>query len=80
MEETIKNIVNQFFKEKKLDKIKETEKKLLKQFGENFIEKNVENITLKEEKIIIKTKTIEAKTEINLYKNTLTTTNKIIIK
>ena len=80
MEETIKNIVNQFFKEKKLDKIKETEKKLLKQFGENFIEKNVENITLKEEKIIIKTKTIEAKTEINLYKNTLTTTNKVIIK
>lgn len=80
MEETIKNIVNQFFKEKKLDKIQETEKKLLKQFGENFIEKNVENITLKEEKIIIKTKTIEAKTEINLYKNTLTTTNKIIIK
>ena len=80
MEETIKNIVNQFFKEKKLDKIQETEKKLLKQFGENFIEKNVENITLKEEKIIIKTKTIEAKTEINLYKNTLITTNKIIIK
>lgn len=80
MEETIKNIVNQFFKEKKLDKIQETEKKLLKQFGEKFIEKNVENITLKEEKIIIKTKTIEAKTEINLYKNTLTTTNKIIIK
>jgi len=80
VEETIKNIVNQFFKEKKLDKIQETEKKLLKQFGENFIEKNVENITLKEEKIIIKTKTIEAKTEINLYKNTLTTTNKIIIK
>jgi hypothetical protein len=80
VEETIKNIVNQFFKEKKLDKIQETEKKLLKQFGEKFIKKNVENITLKEEKIIIKTKTIEAKTEINLYKKTLTTTNKIIIK
>ncbi len=80
MEETIKEIVDQFFKEKKLDKVKETEDALLKQFGKNFVNKNVKQITVKEEKVIIKTNTIEAKTEINLYKKTLSKEGKIIIK
>ena len=80
MEETIKEIVDQFFKEKKLDKVKETEDALLKQFGKNFVNKNVKQITVKEEKVIIKTNTIEAKTEINLYKKTLIKKGKIIIK
>ena len=80
MEETIKEIVDQFFKEKKLDKVKETEDALLKQFGKSFVNKNVKQITVKEEKVIIKTNTIEAKTEINLYKKTLTKEGKIIIK
>ncbi|OUT40596.1 MAG: hypothetical protein CBB66_02080 [bacterium TMED6] len=80
MEETIKEIVDQFFKEKKLDKVKETEDALLKQFGKNFVNKNVKQITVKEEKVIIKTNTIEAKTEINLYKKTLIKEGKIIIK
>lgn len=80
MEETIKEIVDQFFKEKKLDKVKRAEEALLKQFGKNFINKNVEQITVENEKIIIKTKTVEAKTEINLYKKTLIKEEKIIIK
>ena len=80
MEETIKEIVDQFFKEKKLDKVKRAEDALLKQFGKNFINKNVEQITVENEKIIIKTKTVEAKTEINLYKKTLIKEEKIIIK
>tara|TARA_X000001036_G_scaffold62839_1_gene53204 strand:- start:1379 stop:1621 length:243 start_codon:yes stop_codon:yes gene_type:complete len=80
LEETIKEIVDQFFKEKKLDKVKETEDALLKQFGKNFVNKNVKQITVKEEKVIIKTNTIEAKTEINLYKKTLIKEGKIIIK
>ena len=46
MEETIKEIVDQFFKEKKLDKVKETEEALLKQFGKNFVNKNVKQITI----------------------------------
>ena len=80
MEETIKDIVDQFFKEKKLDKVKKTEDALLKQFGKNFVNKNVKQITVKEENIIIKTNTIEAKTEINLYKKILIKEGKIIIK
>ena len=80
METTIKNIVDQFFKETKLDKIKETEQKLITKFGQKFIDKNINQITLKKNSVIIKTNTIEAKTEINLFKKEIETTKtKIII-
>ena len=72
MQTTIKKIVDEFFKETKLDKIQETEKKLIKQFGQKFVDKNIKEITLKKNKIIIQTNTIEAKTEINLFKKGLT--------
>ena len=68
MESTIKSIVDQFFKETQLDQIKEVEKKLNKQFGQKFIDKHVVQITKHKNIITIKTKTIEAQTEINLYK------------
>jgi hypothetical protein len=74
MQTTIKNIVDQFFKETKLNKVQEIEKNLINQFGESFIEKNINQISLKNNKVIIKTKTIEAKTEINLFKKKITTT------
>lgn len=74
METTIKNIVDQFFKETKLDKIQETEQKLITKFGQKFIDKHIKQITLKKNSVIIKTNTIEAKTEINLIKKDLTTT------
>lgn len=80
METTIKNIVDQFFKETKLDKIQETEQKLITKFGQNFIDKHIKQITLKKNSVIIKTNTIEAKTEINLFKKEIETTKiKIII-
>ena len=72
MQTTIKKIVDEFFKETKLDKIQETEKKLIKQFGQKFVDKNITEIKLKNNKIIIQTNTIEAKTEINLFKKGLT--------
>ena len=72
MQTTIKQIVDKFLKETKLDKIQETEKKLTKQFGQQFVDKNIKKITLKNNKIIIQTNTIEAKTEINLFKKGLT--------
>jgi len=80
METTIKNIVDQFFKETKLDKIQETEQRLITKFGQNFIDKHIKQITLKKNSVIIKTNTIEAKTEINLFKKEIETTKtKIII-
>ena len=79
MQTTIKKIVDEFFKETKLDQIQETEKKLTKQFGKEFLDKNIKEITLKNNKIIIQTNTIEAKTEINLFKKSLTPQNITII-
>tara|TARA_Y100001934_G_C12316613_1_gene757804 strand:+ start:375 stop:620 length:246 start_codon:yes stop_codon:yes gene_type:complete len=68
MESTIREIVDNFFKEKKLDIISEVERKIVKECGRNFINKHISQITLKEKNIKVKTKTIEAKTEINLHK------------
>ena len=80
MQETIKEIVEQFFKDTKLDKIKETEQVLIKLVGKKFTKKNIEQIYLEKEKVIIKTKTIEAKTELNLYKKTINEKIETIIK
>lgn len=80
MQETIKEIVEQFFKDTKLDKIKEIEQVLIKLVGKNFTKKNIEQIYLEKEKVIIKTKTIEAKTELNLYKKTINEKIETIIK
>ena len=75
METTIKHIVDQFFKDNQLDQIKQVEQKLTKQFGKSFIEEHVIQITKHKDSITIKTKTIEAQTEINLYKKKLTPKN-----
>ena len=71
MESTIKEIVDSFFKEKKLDIIREVEKKIVKECGRKFFNKHISQITLEEKKIKVKTKTIEAKTEINLHKRNI---------
>ena len=71
MESTIKEIVDSFFKEKKLDIIREVEKKIIKECGRKFVNKHISQITLQEKKIKVKTKTIEAKTEINLHKRNI---------
>ena len=71
MESTIKEIVDSFFKEKKLDIISEVEKKIVKECGRKFVNKHISQITLDEKKIKVKTKTIEAKTEINLHKRNI---------
>ena len=80
MQETIKEIVEQFFKDTKLDKIKEIEQVLIKLVGKKFTKKNIEQIYIEKEKVIIKTKTIEAKTELNLYKKTINQKIETIIK
>ena len=68
MESTIKSIVDAFLKEKKLDIIEETETALKERLGRVFLDKHILQITINNKKILIKTKTVEAKTELNLYK------------
>ena len=68
MESTIKSIVDAFFKEKKLDIIEEAETALKEKLGRTFLDRHILQITINNNKILIKTKTVEAKTELNLYK------------
>lgn len=73
MESTIKSIVDNFFKDKKLDIIKKTETALKEKLGRTFLDKHILQITINNKKIIIKTKTVEARAELNLYKNEIKT-------
>ena len=80
MQSEIKTIVQDFFKNQKLDQIQETEKKILKFLGKNFLEKNVKQIYRQNSKIIITTNSIEAKTELNLIKSKIKQTAEVVIK
>ena len=80
MQSEIKTIVQDFFKNQKLDQIQETEKTLLKLLGKNFLEKNVKQIYRQHGKIIITTNSIEAKTELNLIKSKIKQTVEVVIK
>ena len=80
MQSEIKTIVQDFFKNQKLDQIQETENKILKILGKSFLEKNVKQIYRQKSKIIITTNSIEAKTELNLIKSKIKQTAEVVIK
>tara|TARA_B000000460_G_scaffold214846_1_gene163801 strand:- start:212 stop:448 length:237 start_codon:yes stop_codon:yes gene_type:complete len=71
MQQEIKEVVNNFLSKNKLDKIQQTEKEIVKELGTAFLQKHIKQIFIQGNNIIIKTKTIEAKTEINLIKTKL---------
>ena len=80
MQSEIKTIVQDFFKNQKLDQIQETENKILKFLGKSFLEKNVKQIYRQKSKIIITTNSIEAKTELNLIKSKIKQAAEVVIK
>ena len=80
MQSEIKTIVQDFFKNQKLDQIQETENKILKFLGKSFLEKNVKQIYRQKSKIIITTNSIEAKTELNLIKSKIKQGVEVVIK
>ena len=78
--ETLKNVIGKILKEKKIDKIEETEREIEKAINTTFLKKHINNIYVYKEKIIIETKSIEAKTELNLIKTKLKHKESIRIK
>jgi len=78
--ETLKNVIGKILKEKKIDKIEETEREIEKAINQKFLKKHINNIYVYKEKIIIETKSIEAKTELNLIKTKLKHKEAIKIK
>ena len=73
MSKKLNNIIKDLLVNKKIDKLKETESDIKKSLGENFLKKHTKGIYIKNDKIIIETKTIEAKTELNIIKKNFNT-------
>ena len=80
MQTEIKKIISNIIVDNKLDKLKEPESEIQEQLGQNFLNNNIKNIFWSQDQIVIETKTIEAKTEINLIKTKFTNKKNIKIK
>ena len=78
--ETLKNVIKKILKEKKIDKIEETEKEIEEEINNSFLQKHIKEIYIYKEQIIIETNSAEAKTEINLIKTRPKHKEKIRIK
>ena len=78
--DTLKNVIKKILKEKKIDKIEETEKEIEEETNKSFLQKHIKEIYVYNEQIIIETNSVEAKTEINLIKTRLKHKEKIRIK
>ena len=78
MSKNLNKIIKEIFVEKKIDKLKETEQEIKQNLGEGFLKKHIKGLFVKNNKIIIETKTIEAKTELNIIKKNFNTTIKFL--
>lgn len=56
--------------DQKIDKLEKTKKDITKTLGEDFYTNHITDMYLSNKKIVIETKHIEAKTELNLIKKT----------
>ena len=73
MSKKLKNIIQEIFVEQKIDTLQKTEKEIKEFLGKDFIDKHINKMYLQKNNIIIETKTIEAKTEINIIKKNFNT-------
>jgi len=78
MPKELNKIIKDLFVKHKIDKLQETEQEINNILGEGFLKKHTKEMFLQNEKIIIKTKTIEAKTELNIIKKNFNTTIKLL--
>ena len=78
MPKKLNKIIQEIFVEKKINKLQETEKEIKNILGKSFLKKHIKKMYLQNDKIIIKTKTIEAKTELNIIKKNFNTTIKLL--
>tara|TARA_B100000614_G_scaffold123464_1_gene110609 strand:- start:301 stop:531 length:231 start_codon:yes stop_codon:yes gene_type:complete len=74
MANKIKKILGTILNEKNINKLKHTKREIEETLGQEFYDKHVEKMFFENNFVKIITKTIEAKTEINLVKKNLNTT------
>ena len=80
MRQEIKNVILNIFPNQEIQQIKNTEKTIKQKLGKQFFKNNIETIYWNKKNLIIKTRTIEAKTEVNLIKKQFINSENIIIK
>ena len=73
MSKNLNKIIQEIFVDKQINKLQETEKEIKSLLGEVFLKKHIKNIFLDRNQVVIETKTIEAKTEINIIKKNFNT-------
>tara|TARA_Y100000994_G_scaffold147086_1_gene120383 strand:- start:72 stop:308 length:237 start_codon:yes stop_codon:yes gene_type:complete len=64
----LNKILKGILRDQKINKLEKTKKDITTMLGENFYKNQITNMYLSQKKIIIETKHIEAKTELNLIK------------
>ena len=64
----LNKILKGILRDQKINKLEKTKKEITTMLGENFYKNQITNMYLSQKKIIIETKHIEAKTELNLIK------------
>ena len=78
MTKNLNKIIKEILTENKTDKLQETEKEIKALLGKNFLNKHTNGIFLEKNKIVVETKTIEAKTELNIIKKNFNTKLKLL--
>ena len=78
MSKNLNKIIQEIFIDKQINKLQETEKEIKSFLGEAFFKKHINNIFLDKDQVFIETKTIEAKTEINIIKKNFNTRLKLL--
>ena len=78
MSKNLNKIIQEIFVDKKIDKLQKTEKEIKSFLGNNFFQKHIHKIFLDNKTVVIETKTIEAKTEINIIKKNFNTKLKLL--
>ena len=64
----LNKILKGILKDQKIDKLEKTKKTIIETLGNKFFNNLINNMYFENKKIIIETKHIEAKTELNLIK------------
>jgi len=80
MRQEIKNVISNIFPNQEIQQIKKAEQTIKQKLGKQFFKNNIQTIYWNKNNLIIQTRTIEAKTEVNLIKKQFIKSEYIIIK
>ena len=78
MPKELNKIINEIFVDTQINQLRKTELEIKENLGESFLQKHIQKIFLQNNKIVIQTKNIEAKTELNIIKKNFNSKIKLL--